>query len=227
MSYVGHWGRASEELDQAEKIKKQTNGIQAQSIIYAYRALWALLMAREVIGRDISQTASVTLINTALIAAQQALTFADEFSHSEFVLKRDYVRAYWLLGAAQRMKTDWTAADTHLTKALTLCRSNNTVEAEADILLDMARLRLAQGKRTEGRRLAEEALMITERSGYVLQGADVQLFFAWLAFAEGKRDEARHHASQARALARCDGPPDYTYKVAYEEAGRLLARLGA
>jgi hypothetical protein len=26
-------------------------------------------------------------------------------------------------------------------------------------------------------------------------------------------------------LATCDGPPDYTYKVAYEEAGALLEEL--
>ena len=29
-----------------------------------------------------------------------------------------------------------------------------------------------------------------------------------------------------RSLAICDGPPDCTYKVAYEEAGALLAKLG-
>jgi hypothetical protein len=28
-----------------------------------------------------------------------------------------------------------------------------------------------------------------------------------------------------RAVATCDGPPDYTYKVAYDEAGALLAEL--
>ena len=30
-----------------------------------------------------------------------------------------------------------------------------------------------------------------------------------------------------RQLAACDGPPDYTYKVAYEEAGALVERLEA
>jgi hypothetical protein len=33
------------------------------------------------------------------------------------------------------------------------------------------------------------------------------------------------HARLARQLAACDGPPDYTYKVAYEEAGALVERL--
>ena len=34
------------------------------------------------------------------------------------------------------------------------------------------------------------------------------------------------HAREARRLATCDGPPDYTYKVAYDEAGALLKELG-
>lgn len=172
-------------------------------------------------------TTNENLINTALTAAQQALAFADETANDpRFVYPvRDYVRAYWLLGAARRVKGDWAAADRYLTEALTRCRGINMVDYEADILLEMARLRVAQGNRAEGRRLAEEALIITERSGYVLQGADVHLLLAELALEAGKRDEARDHARQARALATCDGPPDYTYKVAYEEAGRLLGRL--
>jgi hypothetical protein len=75
-------------------------------------------------------------------------------------------------------------------------------------------------------RLAQEALIITERSGYVLQGADVHLFLAQRALEVGDRRAARGHAQAARQLATCDGPPDYTYKVAYDEAGALLARLG-
>jgi hypothetical protein len=111
------------------------------------------------------------------------------------------------------------------------------VEAEADILLDLARLRWEQGSggaeeqgdggedsRAEAVRLAEEALTITERSGYVLQGADVHLFLAEIE--RGDRERALAHAREARRLATCDGPPDYTYKVAYDEAGALLEKLG-
>jgi hypothetical protein len=35
----------------------------------------------------------------------------------------------------------------------------------------------------------------------------------------------RYHADEARRLANCDGPPDYTYKAAYVEAGTLLKQL--
>ena len=74
--------------------------------------------------------------------------------------------------------------------------------------------------------MAEEALTITERSGYVLQGADVHLFLAEMETERGDREKALAHPPEARRLATCDGPPDYTYKVAYDEAGALLEKLG-
>jgi len=63
------------------------------------------------------------------------------------------------------------------------------------------------------------------RSGYVLQGADAHLELAKLARGRGDKTTALEHAKEARLLATCDGPPDYTYKVAYDEAGILLAEL--
>ncbi len=96
---------------------------------------------------------------------------------------------------------------------------------EADILVDLARLRAATGTPDEAQRLAEEALLITERSGYVMQGADAHLELAKLALARGDKATAKTHATEARQLATCDGPPDYTYKVAYDEAGAMLEEL--
>jgi tetratricopeptide (TPR) repeat protein len=130
-------------------------------------------------------------------------------------------------------------ADRHLTEALARCRGINAVDHEADILLDLARLRWDEAqtfevsetskvsqRREEALRLAEEALTITERSGYVLQGADVHLFLAEMEMERGDQERALEHARAARRLATCDGPPDHTYKVAYDEAGALLAQLG-
>jgi tetratricopeptide (TPR) repeat protein len=164
----------------------------------------------------------------ALEAAKEALALADKQ-----LVERDFVRAHWLLGAAHRANGDMEDADRHLSEALTRCRSINVVEHEADILLDLARLRAAtrsfdsaQDDREEALRLAQEALVITERCGYVLQGADVHLFLAQMALEDGEKETALFHAREARRLATCDGPPDYTYKVAYDEAGALLAQLG-
>lgn len=94
------------------------------------------------------------------------------------------------------------------------------------ILIDLARLSIVTGATDEAQRLAEEARLIAERSGYVLQGADAHLELARLALARDDRASAREHAQQARTLATCDGPPDYTYKAAYDEAGALLKQLG-
>ena len=101
------------------------------------------------------------------------------------------------------------------------------VEHEADILLELAKLRYAQEKPEEAKTLAEEALLITERSGYVLQGADVHLFLAQFALEQEKDERSRQRsglAEKAKELATCDGPP-YYYKVAYEEAERMLEKL--
>ena len=78
-------------------------------------------------------------------------------------------------------------------------------------------------------RLAQEALLITERSGYVLQGADVHLFLAQEALKDNDKAQALQHAKDALRLATCDGAlrPDYTYKVAYDEAQELLKQLEA
>jgi hypothetical protein len=99
------------------------------------------------------------------------------------------------------------------------------VEIEGDILVDLARLRATTGVPDEPQRLAEEALVITERSGYVLQGADAHLELTKLALARGDKASSLEHAQKAKKLATCDGPPDYTYKVAYDEACALLRVL--
>jgi tetratricopeptide (TPR) repeat protein len=129
------------------------------------------------------------------------------------------------LGVAVTEDEQRMPADRYLTEALTRYRRINLVDHEADILLDLARLRAAQHVRAEALRLADEALTITERGEHVLQGADVHLVLARLALEAGDRATALDHARQARHLAACDGPPDYTYKVAYEEAGELLKEL--
>ena len=93
----------------------------------------------------------------------------------------------------------------------------------------------AQGEHEKALSYAQEALTITERSGYVLQGADVNLFLAELALegigekmtSEGVTSEelAREYAEKALQLAHCDDGPPYHYKVAYEEAQALLEKL--
>jgi tetratricopeptide (TPR) repeat protein len=236
LAYLGRWSESAQEFDAGEAIKKRTGHIQAQSVIWAYRALRALLMARDKTS-EVSETSEVYA--TALSTARRALELADEDARTTYPVERDYVRAHWLLGAAQRLNGEPAEAERHLSEALTRCRNINAVDGEADILLDLARLRADQdltpdpsptrrgeSAREDALRLAGEARIITERSGYVLQGADVHLFLAQMALKDGNKAEELTHAREARRLATCDGPPDYTYKVAYDEAGALLGELG-
>jgi len=159
--------------------------------------------------------------STALAYAQQALTCTDAIAyHISHVF--DYVRAHWLLGAAHLAGGDLSAAERHLGEALTRCRGINAVMHEPDILLELARLRLAQGNPAEAQALAAAAQGISERSGYAPKEADARLVLARLAQQAGNAAEARQQAEAARRLATCDGPPAHTYYAAYVEAEALV-----
>jgi len=222
----GAWAEAEEELATALALFEEHGATQSQGVTWAYCAQRVLLLARwsALSGDPESEIANR---RSATDAARRALGLADETARIRYPHERDYVRAHWLLGAAHRANDDRDAAERHLSQALTRCRGINMVDHEADILLDLARLRHAQGHREEALRLAEEARLIAERSGYAFQGADVHLFLAELALGAGDTGAALGHAETARELATCDGPPDHTYRVAYEEARALLGRLGA
>lgn len=233
LAYRGAWEEAEETLAASARYWEQTNDVQGLCVDEAYRALRALLLARWTAITPSPQS-PISSIPNALAAARRALKLAEggDPHISGAVVSRDYVRAHWLLGAAHRASGDTGEADRHLSEALTRCRGINMVDHEADILLELARLRVATGPfdsaqddRDEALRLAQEALLITERCGYVLQGADVHLFLAQMALEDGDEETALEHAREARRLATCDGPPDYTYKVAYDEAGALLQRM--
>jgi tetratricopeptide (TPR) repeat protein len=237
LSYRGMWGGAKIKLAVSTDYWEMIDDIQGLFINEAYHVLLALLRVRTATlqSPQIVPTAHAATDHaaTALTAAHRALELADEDARTNYPVERDYVWAHWLLGAAHRLNgalapdagQQFAAAEQHLTEALTRCRSINLVEMEADILLELARLRAATGNRDAALHLAQEALTITERCGYVLPGADVHLLLAGLLDHES-REKALAHARAARRLATCDGPPDHTYRVAYAEAGQLLTRLG-
>ena len=108
---------------------------------------------------------------------------ADEDARTTYPVERDYVRAHWLLGAAHCVAGQLGEAERHLHEALERCRRINMVDHEANILIDLARLSAATGAADEAQRQAEEARLIAERSGYVMQGADAHLELARLALA--------------------------------------------
>ena len=228
LSYCGAWQEAEQELDKSLELAEKQKHVQMQGITWSYRALRFLLLGRQTID---DRQSSAVHCQSFIQCAQRALELADEQAKNYPVL-RDYVRAYWLLGSAYRavsvnsITDELTLAEENLSKALNLCRQINNVETEADILLDLARLRYAQGDFKDAQEIASEALMITERSGYVLQGADVNLFLAQYALEQEKdKVKAKEYAETAKKLAHCDDGPPYYYKVAYEEAVKMLERL--
>jgi tetratricopeptide (TPR) repeat protein len=189
------------------------------SVNMSYRALRLLLMIRAGHGSLTSN------LKSSIEFTIRALKLAEETKKMNIEVQRDFIRAYWLLGAAYLLDGQLNIAERHLSSALTLCRAINSVVDESDILLDLARLRYDQENYEEAKSLAEEALHITERCGYVLQGADVNLFLAQYALEQEKdKVKAKEYAETALKLATCDGPP-YYYKVAYEEAERMLEKL--
>jgi tetratricopeptide (TPR) repeat protein len=216
LSYRGAWHEAEQEFSAALNLfNKQSNDI-GQAVVWQYRAILGLLMLRD-------DTISKLKLKSQI---PKALELLDKWSRANYPVEREYVIDYWLLGAENRIKNKLGEAEENLSKALSMCRQINDVMEEADILLYLARLRYDQNNYEEARSLAEEALTITERCGYVLQGADVNLFLAQYALEQGQdKAKANEYAQTALKLATCDDGPPYHYKVAYEEAQRLLEKL--
>ena len=221
LAYRGAHPESESELATGVSMAQKQKNQQMQVAGWAYRALLEMLRLR----LSALSESEIGDRKSAIPLALRALTLADDCARTGSPVERDYVRAHWLLGAAHRVAGLHEEAERHLHEALERCRRINNVEQEAGILIDLARLRAATGLPDEAQRLAEEALFITERCGYVLQGADAHLELAKLALARGDKAAALEHAEEARRLATCDGPPDYTYKAAYDEAGALLAEL--
>jgi tetratricopeptide (TPR) repeat protein len=232
LSYRGAWQVAEQELATSTKYWEKSNDVQGYCIDESYRSFQRILMFREAMINNGSST-SINL-QVAIEHAKHSLELADEWARIEYPKERDYVRIHWLLGAAYRISANLHLAEEHLSKALNRCRTINNVEHEADILLELAKLHHAQQENAEALSLTYEALIIAGRSEFVLQEADVHLFLAELALEgmvvdgeQGSNTEvALAHARKARRLAICDGG-DYTYKIAYEEAGKLFERLGS
>jgi tetratricopeptide (TPR) repeat protein len=223
--YRGLWAEAKTELAVAMTFAAKQNDVQAQGVVWSYRALRELLWLRSRLA-SMGATSKAINLEAAIYPAERALQFADETAHAIHPVPRDYIRAHWLIGAAQRIAGRPEEAERHLRQALERCQRINNVENEADILIDLARQRLATGATDDAERLSDEALNIAERAGYVLQRADAHLVLAQLAQRRQDPNAIRKHSTEALRLATCDGPPDYTYKAAFDEASALLRSHG-
>ena len=219
--YRGEWAEAENELVTALRLFDDPNSnVRAHWMGYTYS-----YMAFRLIWKAPQEKLDRTYLDRMTIVINDAINFMQEYSNTNYPVEREHVRNHWLLGIIQRLKNQHNEAEHHLSEALTRGRGINLAEFESNILLEFARLRYGQKNYEEAKSLADEALLITERCDYVLQGADVNLFLAQYALEQEKdKAKAKEYAEIALKLATCDGPP-YYYKVAYEEAKRLLERL--
>ncbi|MFT3890546.1 MAG: TIR domain-containing protein [Anaerolineales bacterium] len=220
LSYRGDFAEAEILFDKAQGSFEEQKGPQNYlGINNVYKSLRFLLMIRSnPLNKEVSQ-------KSAIKYALYAREFIEERVKDKQFNMSDLIRTYWILGAAYRENNDLEKAEIYLDQALIRDRSINMVDHKSYILLELARLRYIQKNYEEAKAIADEALLITERCGYVLQGADVNLFLAQYAFEQEKdKAKAKQYAEEAKKLATCDGPP-YYYKVAYEEAERFLENL--
>ena len=232
--YLGVWEKSEQELLESLRLFQKEHAIQLQGITWAFRSLRALLMTRDIDNLNTENDHFQKSVDFAKIALYLMFEWQETAERSSPNL-RDYVRTLWILGKSCRENILLEEAEKHLNKSLSQCRTANMVNYEAYILLEVSKLRHAQGNPKEALRLAQEALIITERSGYVLQGSDVNLWLADLALeglrlqVEGDelsdRELAKEYAEKALQLAHCDDGPPYHYKVAYDEALALLEKL--
>ncbi len=229
LAYKGNWPGAEGELKTALEVFEQEKFTQGIGINWFFHSLAALLQG------DFAQ---------ALKCAQEARRLAD-VEHYEL----DIICAEWLLGAAYRGLGDLPQAEKHIHQALSRCRKINLINLEADILLELARVRRGQvvapfmGQPSAGKSeqqlakdslinqattdslinqattLAQEALKIADRCEYRLKQADIHLFLAQLALDGGDKTLARKEAELAKERAGCG------YKPTMDQAQRFLEGL--
>lgn len=226
LSYCGLWKGAKRELNIALDSFKKEGDFQGLGIISSYKAINYFLVAKEMkLSKDKLGSRLDLLVSSAIQSANQSMQLAKLTEKEVHPYPQDYARAYWVIGITNHLKGDLVSSEENLTKAINKCREINLVDIEAAVLIALASLRYDQNNYEEAKSLAEEALTITERCGYVLQGADVNLFLAQYALEqEQDKAKAKVYAEEAKKLATCDGPP-YYYKVAYEEAEAMLKKL--
>ena len=220
LSHEAAFDRAAAEADTALAAFTKVGDTQGQGIVWAYRALRALLMGDPTAAPD---------------AARRARELAYQQARSGKPNQRDLTRAEWLQGAGlvalaaskeAKRTQHLNEAEDQLTEALTRCRRINLVELEPDILLAWAKWHHLKGDAAQARKDAEEALTVADRCEYRLAQADCHNFLAAFSQHEGDTKAAIEHARTAYERAWCDGPP-HCYKPALEEAERLLNSLGA
>jgi len=177
------------------------------------------------------------LYRSQILEQNGELTYAWECANKAYELSSHHSPPYVLeatnalyqLGKLCYAMGQYEDAEFNLQKALNACRRMSLADSEPDVLLWLAKVRYKNVDSNpniadEVNRLATEALSLADRCGYRLKQADIHNFLAQWELDIGDSSKARMHAEIAKERAWCDGPP-YSYKVALEEAERILSKL--
>lgn len=162
-------------------------------------------------------------------ARRHAVLFAERAARDDLApVKLDSLTTTATI-AAEAAWADGTAPAAALDtahQAVRDARAGGFVQFEIAALVPLALLLWRHGRRDEARRTAAEAADLAAACEYRLHHADSRFALARLHGEAGERDMAVEHALAARALARCDGPPDFTYRWTWDRSGALLRSLG-
>lgn len=110
-------------------------------------------------------------------------------------------------------------AKIHLREALIRCRNINLAYLEPAILLGLAKWYRANNELRKAENMAEESLIMADRSEYRLYQAEIHNFLAQLALSNNDRENAKKHAQIAYERASCG------YKPALDDAKFVLDKL--
>jgi tetratricopeptide (TPR) repeat protein len=158
----------------------------------------------------------------------KASTLADKAwelaSHERVEL--DFIRAALLQGRVALGLGKITRADERLHHALNRTRAVNVVELELPALIEIARLKLAQGRPVDARIDLDMVWDAAESGRYTFHHANACNVLADIEFAGANKLAAIAAATDAYRFAWCDGPP-YACHWALVKAKAHLAALGA
>jgi tetratricopeptide (TPR) repeat protein len=193
-------------LNRSVRIFKSESALQSECVVGAYLAEFRLRLG------DLTKASD---------CADRAWQLA---AHQRY--ERDFIRAALRQGEVALALADFGRAGERIHHALTRARTVNMVDFELPALITIARLELAQGRRTEAKARLDDVWEAAERGPYPLHQADAFNVLADIALAEGDRPAAIDAATKAYRAAWCDGPP-YAYHWGLVKAKAHLAALGA
>jgi tetratricopeptide (TPR) repeat protein len=140
--------------------------------------------------------------------------------------ERDIIRCSRLYGAMYLRLDQRDKAETYLSNALKRARAVNYVREELLALIDLASLRLSEGKPAAALELLDESWEIAETGPYPLLLSDAWNVVARSRLALGERNSAIEAAIQACRYAWCDGPP-FSYHWGLEAGLAFLRQIGS